>query len=163
MPKGLTLLQERFVEEFAKDRCLGKAYVRAGGKAKDPKVAGFHMSRVPKVAERLRELHAETKKALADKFEITAADVAKGLLDIFRTCSKRMPIAGKTGEPVMDENGELLYRLVDAKNAVAALNRLGDYTGGFSLKQELSGPGGKDFQIVLFGDSRDENSNPAQK
>lgn len=133
----LTPKQKRFVDEFLIDLNATQAAIRAGYSEKTAGSIGSENLTKPEILDALSRAKAER----CARTEITKDLVVQELYETYKICSVKIPKVSFDGEQVTDINGNLVWRMVDAAQAVSALDKLMKHVGGYDAdnKRELSG------------------------
>lgn len=124
----LNARQQAFVNEYARGgfKNASEAAVKAGYSAK---TADRIASRLLKNVE-VRDAVEARREPAKEKAIVDATFVLEQLKDIALTCGQRVPVTdGLTGEPVMDDNGNIVYKKLDATGANTALKTLSQCLG----------------------------------
>ena len=124
----LNARQQAFVNEYARGgfKNASEAAVKAGYSAK---TADRIASRLLKNVE-VRDAVEARREPAKEKAIVDATFVLEQLKDIALTCGQRVPVTdGLTGEPVMDDNGNIVYKKLDAAGANTALKTLSQCLG----------------------------------
>ena len=131
----LTPKQQRFVEEYLVDLNATQAAVRAGYSEKGASVTGSQLLANPKVSQAI----AEARKKLSEKTSLSAEYVDANLMQIVQNSMQRIKLLDDDGNQVLDEKGEPVWVLVNAKAALGGCEQMNKRLGLFKDKLELSG------------------------
>ena len=87
--------------------------------------------------------YLETKRRkLEIKTEMSAQYVLQNLKDVAERCMSAQPVVNMAGKPVLDENGNPVYRF-DSAGANKALELIGKHLGVFNADQSGSASSSK--------------------
>lgn len=133
----LTPKQERFVQEYLIDLNATQAAIRAGYNEKTAGSIGFENLKKPEIAKAIEM----AKKERADRTEITQDMVVQEVWKLYKSCSVLVPRIVDEDERSFDCEGKPVYKLLDATNANAALEKLMKHTGAYEKdnKREFDG------------------------
>lgn len=121
--------REAFIREYVKDHNGTQAAIRAGYAPKAACAQAADILSIPNIRAKVEELD---NAALA-KSEITAERIVQGLTDL-----------AYPADPTEDTH---FSKIVYPKDRLKALELLAKYRGLFTLKHEVSGPGGAPIQV----------------
>lgn len=116
---ALTSKQFQFVLEYRKDRDGTKAAIRAGFSERSAGQIAFSLLKNPAVQDALEQLDKE----MADKIAVDTQRLVTWLVKIVQNCMQERQAVVK--------GVELPFAVFDAENAIKAIDRLREYTGGF--------------------------------
>lgn len=109
-PAELSAKQKRFVEEYAVDCNASAAARRAGYSQKTAKETGYRLLRQPHIANAVQE---KMKQAEA-RAELSADFVRQFWKKAIQTCAQEVEARTADGLPVLDRDGEQVYKNLDA-------------------------------------------------
>lgn len=124
-----------FLTEYLRDRNARQAAIRAGYSPKSAGHWGIELLKVPEIAQRIEEHDAR----LQDEAKIERAEVLRWLRDVVERGLQLKPLRDSRGEPLLDIYERPIYKHVDAKSAIRALELMGKHLGMFTEKLEISG------------------------
>jgi len=134
----LTMKQRMFCDEYLVDMKGTQAAIRAGYSVGCATSQASKMLSMPKLQKYL-----ETKRRkLEIKTEMSAQYVLQNLKDVAERCMSAQPVVNMAGKPVMDENGNPVYRF-DSAGANKALELIGKHLGVFNADQSGSASSSK--------------------
>ena len=150
----LTPQQARFVEEYLVDLNAGRAYERAGYRARG-KSADVNASRLLANA-RVAAAVAAAQANRATRTEITQDYVLRNLTEVVERCMQRAPVmvrAGREWVQATDDEGRDVWQF-DARGANQALGLLARHLGMLTDRVEHTGKDGGPIpvQVWRFGD-----------
>lgn len=133
---GLTQKQALFVSEYLKNGGNAtQAYLKAGYKAKDEKVACTAGTRLLRNV-RISRAIAERQKKLSDRLELEEDFEIKRAIRILDMCMEPKRVYNMDGSPKEDENGNGVF-CFDSKGANGALTIIGKIRGKFVEKRQI--------------------------
>ncbi len=134
----LTMKQRMFCDEYLVDMNGTQAAIRAGYSIGCATSQASKMLSMPKLQKYL-----ETKRRkLEIKTEMSAQYVLQNLKDVAERCMSAQPVVNMAGKPVLDENGNPVYRF-DSAGANKALELIGKHLGVFNADQSGSASSSK--------------------
>lgn len=134
----LTMKQRMFCDEYLVDMNGTQAAIRAGYSVGCATSQASKMLAMPKIHKYL-----ETKRRkLEIKTEMSAQYVLQNLKDVAERCMSAQPVTNMAGKPVLDENGNPVYRF-DSAGANKALELIGKHLGVFNADQSGSASSSK--------------------
>lgn len=153
IPGTLTLLQKRFVQEFAIDLCAAAAYRRAGYKGKDVDRKANTLMKVPHVRDAVDKILADKAKRASVTADMVIAELANiafsNATDVVAFQGGRLVVRDTSELPdqvrsCISELSEVLTeagsnRKVKMYDKVKALELLGKHFKLFSDRMEISG------------------------
>ncbi len=116
---ALNAKQLQFCIEYRKDHNASQAAIRAGYSERSAGQIAGQLLKLPEVQSWL----AKADEAMAAKIEVDTQWVVRQYLDIVERCMQ--------AKNAVVKGIELPYAVFDPVNALAALDRLREYTGGF--------------------------------
>lgn len=134
----LTMKQRMFCDEYLVDMNGTQAAIRAGYSVGCATSQASKMLSMPKLQ---KYLEAKRRK-LEIKTEMSAQYVLQNLKDVAERCMSAQPVVNMAGKPVMDENGNPVYRF-DSAGANKALELIGKHLGVFNADQSGSASSSK--------------------
>ena len=134
----LTMKQRMFCDEYLVDMNGTQAAIRAGYSVGCATSQASKMLSMPKLQT---YLEAKRRK-LEIKTEMSAQYVLQNLKDVAERCMSAQPVVNMAGKPVMDENGNPVYRF-DSAGANKALELIGKHLGVFNADQSGSASSSK--------------------
>ena len=139
---ALSIKQKMFCDEYLVDLNGTQAALRAGYSIGCATSQASRMLSMPKIQQYL-----ETKRRkLEIKTEISAQYVLQNLKDVAERCMSAQPVVNMAGKPVLDDNGNPVYRF-DSAGANKALELIGKHLGVFNADQ--SGGSASSSKVVL--------------
>lgn len=148
---SLTAKQQTFVREYLVDLNATQAAIRAGYSAKTARqIAEENLSK-PDIAAAVQA----GMDARAQRTEITADYVLKGITEVAERCLQRAPVMEGRGEDrkqARDEEGRHVWTF-DASGANKAFELLGKHLKLFTEKVDHSHSGELHHEIALVGKS----------
>lgn len=133
---GLTQKQALFVSEYLKNGGNAtQAYLKAGYKAKDEKVAGTAGTRLLRNV-RISRAIAERQKKLSDRLELEEDFEIRKAIQVLEMCMEPKRVYNMNGTPKEDENGNGVF-CFDSKGANGALTIIGKIRGKFVEKRQI--------------------------
>lgn len=133
---GLTQKQALFVSEYLKNGGNAtQAYLKAGYKAKDEKVACTAGTRLLRNV-RISRAIAERQKKLSDRLELEEDFEIKRAIRILDMCMEPKRVYNMDGTPKEDENGNGVF-CFDSKGANGALTIIAKIRGKFVEKRQI--------------------------
>lgn len=134
----LTMKQRMFCDEYLIDMNGTQAAIRAGYSVGCATSQASRMLSMPKIHQYL-----ETKRRkLEIKTEMSAQYVLQNLKDVAERCMSAQPVVNMAGKPVLDDNGNPVYRF-DSAGANKALELIGKHLGVFNADQSGSASSSK--------------------
>ena len=135
---ALSIKQKMFCDEYLIDLNGTQAALRAGYSASCATSQASRMLQLEKVQQYL-----ETKRRkLEIKTEMSAQYVLQNLKDVAERCMSAQPVVNMSGRPILDENGNPVYRF-DSAGANKALELIGKHLGVFNADQSGSASSSK--------------------
>lgn len=128
----LTDKQRRFVEEYLVSHDASKAARAAGYSEKMAGRMGYQLKRKPEVAAEIER----RDKAVAERAGLNAEYVRKMWADIIATCSQKVAATGAGGEPLLTDDGQPAYKMLDAITARNTLKDVADHLQMFEKPEE---------------------------
>ena len=139
---ALSIKQKMFCDEYLVDLNGTQAALRAGYSIGCATSQASRMLSMPKIQQYL-----ETKRRkLEIKTEISAQYVLQNLKDVAERCMSAQPVVNMAGKPVLDDNGNPVYRF-DSAGANKALELIGKHLGVFNADQ--SGGSASSSKVVM--------------
>ena len=135
---ALSIKQRMFCDEYLVDLNGTQAALRAGYSASCATSQASRMLQLDKVQQ---YLEAKRRK-LEIKTEMSAQYVLQNLKDVAERCMSAQPVVNMAGKPVLDENGNPVYRF-DSAGANKALELIGKHLGVFNADQSGSASSSK--------------------
>lgn len=135
---ALSIKQKMFCDEYLVDLNGTQAALRAGYSATCATSQASRMLQLDKVQQ---YLEAKRRK-LEIKTEMSAQYVLQNLKDVAERCMSAQPVVNMAGKPVLDENGNPVYRF-DSAGANKALELIGKHLGVFNADQSGSASSSK--------------------
>lgn len=134
---GLNEKQQRFVDEYLVDLNATQAAIRAGYSKKTAYQQGHELLKHPEVEQAISAAKAER----AERTEITKDMVVQELWESYKVCSTLVAKVNFHGEQDVDKDGKPAWRMVDASNAMSALDKLMKHVGGYEAdnKRDVGG------------------------
>lgn len=111
-PAQLSAKQKRFIEEYAVDCNASAAARRAGYATKSAGVIGYKLLGRPEIAKAVEE---RLKQADA-RAELSADFVRKFWKQAIKTCAQEVLATTADGLPVLDRDGNKVYKNLDANS-----------------------------------------------
>ena len=110
----------------ARQQAFVNAYARGGFKnaTQAAVTAGYSEKTADRIASRLL-----TNVEVREVAVVDAAFVFRELKDLVITCGQKIPVVDVTGEPMVDSEGEIIYRKLDPNGANTALKTLAQSLG----------------------------------
>lgn len=137
MSEKLSEKQQRFVEEYLVDGNATQAAIRAGYSKKTAKSIATENLSKPAIKDAI----SRARGARSERVKVTVDMVVTEIWKLYQLCSVRIPKQNFEGEQERDENGNPVFKAVDAVNAKALLDMLMKHLGAYSLdnKREVEG------------------------
>lgn len=153
----LTMKQRMFCDEYLVDMNGTQAAIRAGYSIGCATSQASKMLSMPKLQKYL-----ETKRRkLEIKTEMSAQYVLQNLKDVAERCMSAQPVVNMAGKPVLDENGNPVYRF-DSAGANKALELIGKHLGVFNADQSGNASSSKvvlEIQMIREALMQDNEAN----
>lgn len=123
----LNARQQAFVNEYARGgfKNASEAAVKAGYSAKTADRIASRLLKNVEVRDAVEALRQPAKEVAV----VDAAFVFRELKDLVITCGQKIPVVDVTGEPMVDSEGEIIYRKLDPNGANTALKTLAQSLG----------------------------------
>lgn len=131
--------EKSFCENYLIDHNATQAAIRAGYAKNSARVTASRMLSKANILNEIEKLSS----IVTEKVLITAEDVARDLIEVKERCMEHVEVKDKKGR-------RLGIFVFDSKGANQALNRLGDYTGGFTKKLDHTSQGDKIEPTQLY-------------
>ena len=135
----LTDRQKRFIEAYLVDTNATAAAISAGYSKKSARYQSTMLLQNPRILEEIRK----AQQARSARVNITADDVAIRLFEVFKACASLVPCIDALGENIIDKDGKIAYKPVDANAAVSAADKLFKHLGGYEKDNQQSKLDGK--------------------
>lgn len=126
----LTVRQRDFCDQYLIDLNGTQAAIRAGYSAASATTLSCRLLKMDKVQQYLEQ----KRRKLEIKTEMSAQYVLENLKDVAERCLAAKPVLNMAGKPVVDENGNPVYRF-DSAGANKALELIGKHLGVFNADQ----------------------------
>lgn len=133
---GLTQKQALFVSEYLKNGCNAtQAYLKAGYKAKDEKVACTAGTRLLRNV-RISRAIAERQKQRNERLQLEEDFELKQAMKILKMCSEPKQVYTPFGEKMKDVDGNYVFTF-DSKGANQALTTICRLRGKFIERKQI--------------------------
>ena len=133
---GLTQKQALFVSEYLKNGGNAtQAYLKAGYKAKDEKVACTAGTRLLRNV-RISRAIAERQKQRNERLQLEEDFELKQAIKILKMCSEPKQVYTPFGEKIKDEDGNYVF-MFDSKGANQALTTICKLRGKFIERKQI--------------------------
>ena len=154
---ALSIKQRMFCDEYLVDLNGTQAALRAGYSVGCATSQASRMLAMPKIQQYL-----ETKRRkLEIKTEMSAQYVLQNLKDVAERCMSAQPVVNMAGKPVLDDNGNPVYRF-DSAGANKALELIGKHLGVFNADQSGNAASSKvvlEIQMIREALMQDNEAN----
>ena len=154
---ALSIKQKMFCDEYLVDLNGTQAALRAGYSIGCATSQASRMLAMPKIQQYL-----ETKRRkLEIKTEMSAQYVLQNLKDVAERCMSAQPVVNMAGKPVLDDNGNPVYRF-DSAGANKALELIGKHLGVFNADQSGNAASSKvvlEIQMIREALMQDNEAN----
>ena len=153
----LTMKQRMFCDEYLVDMNGTQAAIRAGYSVGCATSQASKMLSMPKLQ---KYLEAKRRK-LEIKTEMSAQYVLQNLKDVAERCMSAQPVVNMAGKPVLDDNGNPVYRF-DSAGANKALELIGKHLGVFNADQSGNAASSKvvlEIQMIREALMQDNEAN----
>ena len=151
--KKLTPKQEMFCLEYLIDLNATQAAIRAGYSEKTARNIAHEMLTKLYIQDRIQEAMAERAKAV----KVDAAWVLQKSIELHDRCSQAKAVTDKEGNPILDENGQPIYKF-EHTGVSKALELIGKHINvqAFNEKQtsEVTHKVSDTLASKLFGGSK---------
>lgn len=137
--RKLSPKEKSFCENFLLTHNASKAAIDSGYSKKSARQIGHRLLTKDYILKEIERLSA----IVTEKVLITTEDIVKDLMEVKDRCMEKVEITDKEG------NHTGLFKF-DSSGANKSLDRLGDYTGGFSKKMDHTSKGDKIEPTVLY-------------
>lgn len=124
--KTPTRMQKRFILAYVNDpfRNAAQAAIAAGCNPENAKVQASNWLRMKHITDEIEYRLDRRRTTLC----VTTEWVIRKMVKVYRRCMQEIPVLDAEGNPTG------VYRF-DARHAILALSKIGDYTGGFEDKK----------------------------
>lgn len=138
----LNAKQKRFVDEYLIDMNATQAAIRAGYSEKNAASIAVQLLNKTHVAEAVNRAISERE----ERTKITKDLVVQNLWEAYKVCSTLVAKLNFEGKQDVDKDGKPAWRMVDASNAMSALDKLMKHVGGYEAdnKRDVGGE-------IIFG------------